>query len=97
MAQTHHPVSVPVNLAQGGQAGSPPMQNNVSPQQQHQSPHSPTSEGRSSRSSFRGEYASVRDAPSARDYAREVKREMNGPMHGHAPQAVTVNGRGYGY
>lgn len=95
MAQAHLPVAVPVS--QGGQAGSPSMQSKVSPQQNHQSPHSPTSEGRSSRSSFRGEYASVRDAPNARDYAREIKREMGGPMHGHAPQAVTVNGRGYGY
>ncbi|THG93972.1 hypothetical protein EW145_g8242, partial [Phellinidium pouzarii] len=102
--QPHHPVSVPVNLQQGGTASSPPMANKNTPLQQHQqppqqqSPHSPTSEGRSSRSSVHDarDYAGGgRDASNGRDYVRE--REMNGHMHSHAPQAVAVNGRGYGY
>ncbi|KAI5124772.1 hypothetical protein M0805_005406 [Coniferiporia weirii] len=106
--QPHHPVSVPVNLTQGSSAPSPPMANKGTPLQQHQqpqqqSPHSPASEGRSSRSSVRDvrdarDYNSGRDASNGRDYVRDVReREMNGHMHGHVPQVVAVNGRGYGY
>lgn len=116
--QHHHPISVPVSLPQGSSsihatAASPSMTTRSSPHnQQHHpnqqvqhspNPHSPTSDGRSSRSSLRdprdyanGAASAVRES-GTREYAREMRdREMN-HMHGHAPQAVAVNGRGYGY
>ncbi|KAH8118510.1 hypothetical protein DFH11DRAFT_1686656 [Phellopilus nigrolimitatus] len=98
--QPHHSVAVPVNLANGA---SPPMASKGTPlQHQHQqSPHSPASEGRSSRSSVndtRDYGREAREVSNGRDYGRDMReREMNGHVHAHAPQAVTVNGRGYGY
>ncbi|KAL5527543.1 hypothetical protein ACEPAG_6344 [Sanghuangporus baumii] len=118
--QQHHPIAVPVSLPQGSSsmsatAASPPIATKASPhlqqhhaqQQLQQSPnmHSPTSDGRSSRSSFRDvrDYANGTSSVSGvrenatRDYARDMREREMGHVHGRAPQAVAVNGRTYGY
>ena len=118
----HHPVAVPVSLAQAsatavvpsnptsglGQANgaSPPMSaaSTKGVAGALGSPRSPMSgsEGRSSRSSFRDSAAHVQAPPSSAasvharsDYARDMRERELG--HGGMRQAVTVNGRGYGY
>ena len=89
---SQHPVAVSVSLPPGTTVAtahvqaSPPMVSKGAPQgsvPQPHSPHSAASEGRSSRSSFR-------------DY-REGRDPRDRELNGHAPQAVAVNGRGYGY
>lgn len=89
---SQHPVSVSVSLPPGASVAharvqaSPQMMNKAAPQGSAPQPHSPrsaASEGRSSRTSFR-EY-------------REGRDHRDHEMNGHAPQAVAVNGRGYGY
>ncbi|EJD01282.1 uncharacterized protein FOMMEDRAFT_141951 [Fomitiporia mediterranea MF3/22] len=84
---------------------SPHMQQHHQVHQVHHSPnpHSPASDGRSSRSSLRdvrdyanGAVVTTRDN-GAREYARDMRERELGHVHGHAPQAVAVNGRGYGY
>ena len=119
--QQHHPIAVPVSLAPGSTSSiaatvaSPPTATKTSPhtqhhhaqQQQQHSPNlrSPTSDGRSSRSSFRDvrDYANGATSVSGvrengtREYARDMREREMGHIHGHAPQAVAVNGRTYGY
>ncbi|KAL5530260.1 SKO1 [Sanghuangporus sanghuang] len=98
--QQHHPISVPVSLPQGSSSisataassptatkASPHLQHHHSQQQVQHSPnlHSPTSDGRSSRSSFRDvrDYANGASSVSGmrenatRDYARDM-REREG-------------------